>query len=144
MSLNIVKLCVGCDSVEDLEAWIAHRLTEKRLVGEREIHWHVTRMVPTRQDELRDGSLYWVIKGNIQCRQKLIGIEPFTDGEGISRCRILLEPEVVRTQWVPRKAFQGWRYFKPEDVPADLGAGDESIAQMPATLRAELAELGLL
>ncbi|MGN6550735.1 MAG: DUF1489 domain-containing protein, partial [Pararhizobium sp.] len=28
MALNILKLCVGCDSVEDLEAWIARRVEE--------------------------------------------------------------------------------------------------------------------
>ncbi|TJW16246.1 MAG: DUF1489 family protein, partial [Mesorhizobium sp.] len=48
MSLNLVKLCVGCDSVEDLEEWIAFRLDERCRAGEPAEHWHTTRMVPTR------------------------------------------------------------------------------------------------
>ena len=66
------------------------------------------------------------------------------DSEGISRCHLVLDPEVVRTQWQPRRAFQGWRYLKPADAPADLGKGARGIAELPPKLRTELAELGLL
>ena len=84
MSLNLIKLCVGCDSVEDLEEWIAFRLDERRRAGEPAEHFHTTRMVPTRGAELIDGgSLYWVIKGSVQCRQLLTEIRPFIDDEGI-------------------------------------------------------------
>ena len=31
-----------------------------------------------------------------------------------------LDPEVVRTAPQPRRAFQGWRYLRPEDAPRDL------------------------
>ena len=97
MALNLIKLCVGCDSVEDLEEWIAFRLDERRRAGEPVEHFHTTRMVPTRGAELIDGgSLYWVIKGNVQCRQRLLDIRPFTDGEGIGRCHLMLDPMVVR------------------------------------------------
>jgi hypothetical protein len=101
-------------------------------------------MVPNRTAELDGGSLYWVIKGNVQCRQRLLGVRPFTDKEGIGRCRLMLDPEVVPTQWQPRRAFQGWRYLKPADAPADLGKGGAALLQMPPQLRRELAELGLL
>jgi hypothetical protein len=102
-------------------------------------------MTPTRGAELLDGgSLYWVIKGNVQCRQRLLEIRPFTDGEGISRCRLILDPVVTRTEWQPRRAFQGWRYLKQADAPADLGAGGSALMEMPPKLRRELAELGLL
>jgi len=145
MSLNLIKLCVGCDSVEDLEEWIAFRLAERRRAGEPAEQWHTTRMVPTRVSELTDeGSLYWVIKGNVQCRQRLLEIRPFVDNEGISRCHLVLEPIVVRTGWQPRRAFQGWRYLKPEDAPADLGKRAKAVMEMPPKLRQELAELGLL
>ena len=144
MTLHLLKLCVGADSVEDLEEWIAFRLEERRRAGEPVEQWHTTRMVPTRAAELTDGgSLYWVIKGNIQCRQRLVDIRPFTDHEGISRCHLVLDPRVVLTQWQPRRAFQGWRYFKGAEAPADL-ASRSGLAEMPAKLRLELAELGLL
>lgn len=145
MSLNLLKLCVGCDSVEDLEEWIAFRLDERRRAGEPAEHFHTTRMVPTRIADLVDGgSLYWVIKGSVQCRQKLVAIRPFIDGEGISRCHLVLDPVVVRTGWQPRRPFQGWRYLKPEEAPSDIGTGDADLMEMPPKLRRELAELGLL
>ena len=144
MALHLIKLCVGADSVEDLEAWIAHRLDLRRAANEPSHHVHVTRMQPKRADELLSGgSLYWVIKGNVQARQKLVGIEPFTDNEGIGRCRLVLDPELVRTRWQPKRPFQGWRYLKDEDKPADLG-DDDGIEDLPPDLRGELASLGLL
>jgi hypothetical protein len=145
MPLNLLKLCVGCDSVEDLEEWIAMKLDQRRRAGEPAEHFHTTRMVPTRASELVDGgSLYWVIKGSVQCRQRLLEVRPFVDGEGISRCHLILDPVVVRTEWQPRRAFQGWRYLKPKEAPVDLGKGRKGIAEMPPKLRQELAELGLL
>ncbi len=145
MALNILKLCVGCDSVEDLEEWIAFKLDERRRAGEPVEHFHTTRMVPSRTDEVTSGgSLYWVIKGNVQCRQLITEIRPFVDGEGIGRCKLMLDENVVRTEWQPRRAFQGWRYLKAEDAPADLGKGHAGLVAMPADLRQELASLGLL
>ena len=85
-----------------------------------------------------------MIKGNVQCRQRLLEIRPFTDDEGIGRCHLMLEPVVVPTQWQPRRAFQGWRYLKPSDAPVDLGKNQSAILEMPQQLRRELAELGLL
>lgn len=144
MPLNILKLCVGCDSIEDLEGWIAFRLDEQRRAGRALEQFHTTRMVPKRVEELTDGgSLYWVIKGSVQCRQRLLDVRPFTDGEGISRCHLVLEPTVVKTEWQPRRPFQGWRYLDVKDAPRDLPEGS-GIAEMPANLRKELAELGLL
>jgi hypothetical protein len=145
MTLHLIKLCVGCDSVEDLEEWIAFRLREKELAGEVAEHFHTTRMVPKRAEELVDGgSLYWVIKANVQCRQRLLEIRPFTGSDGIARCRLVLEPAVVRTDWQPRRAFQGWRYLKPAEAPRDLSAGRAGWQTLPPELRQELAELGLL
>ncbi|KQT83531.1 DUF1489 family protein [Aurantimonas sp. Leaf443] len=138
MPLHLIKLCVGVESVEDLEAHVAARLAMAPAAGQR----HTTRMVPKRADEIvGQGSLYWVIKGQVQVRQKVLALEPFTDGEGIGRCHIVLEPVFVRTQWQPRRAFQGWRYLLPEEAPPDEG---EAGAGLPAMLRRELADLGLL
>lgn len=145
MTLHLVKLCVGCDSIEDLEGWIALRLREKKRAGEKPEHWHTTRMVPKRAEELLDGgSLYWVIRGNVQVRQRLTDIRPFIDAEGIQRCRLVLDPETVPTEWQPRRAFQGWRYLKPEDGPRDLGRARAGMRELPPELRRDLADLGLL
>ncbi len=146
MALNLIKLCVGCDSVEDLEEWIAFRLDERRRAGEPLEQFHTTRMVPTRQAELVDGgSLYWVIKGSVQCRQLLTEIRPFVDGEGISRCHLMLDPVVVRTNWQPRRPFQGWRYLAEDAAPPDLTKSSAaSVAAMPEPMRRELRDLGLL
>jgi hypothetical protein len=106
--------------------------------------FHTTRMVPKRAAELLDGgSLYWVIKGNIQARQRLVDIRPFVDAEGISRCNLVLEPVLHETSWAPRRPFQGWRYLDPKDAPPDLSAAGEG-AELPPELRRELAGLGLL
>ena len=137
MTLNLLKLCVGVAEVDELVDW-----QRRRLKAERKLY-HTTRMIPRRREELLDGgSLYWVIKGQVQCRQRLTDIVPFTDDEGIGRCRLMLDPEIVLTRSQPRRAFQGWRYLVPADAPADLVAGD--VAGLPPEMRAELAELGLL
>ena len=144
MPLNLLKLCVGAESVEDLENWIAQRF---RVGGDRlfrGLPYHTTRMVPKRVDPLLEGgSLYWVIKGSVQCRQRLVDIVPFTDGEGIGRCHLVLDQEVVRTDWQPRRPFQGWRYLEVKDAPVDLRAG-EGAGAIPPELKRELAGLGLL
>ena len=145
MTLNLVKLCVGVDAVEDLQTHIDYSLSEKRRSGEEVIQFHTTRMVPKRADELVDGgSLYWVIKGNIQVRQVIEEIRPFTDTSGISGCRIVMEPRLIMTEWQPRRAFQGWRYLPSKDAPPDLRRGRSGLMALPPDLRRELADLGLL
>ena len=142
MTLHLIKLCVGCDSIDDLVEWIDMRMAEKRKAGQPLEHHHVTRMVPRQIAELLDGgSLYWVIKGNVQVRQRLLDIRPFVDGEGIGRCRLVLEPKVVATEWQPKRPFQGWRYFAAKDAPPDLRSVRNG--GLPPELSAELAALGL-
>lgn len=142
MTLNLIKLCVGCDAIADLEEWIAYRLDEARRAGRKPEHFHVTRMMPKRVDELLDGgSLYWVIKGTVQARQRLTDIRRFTDVDGIPRCRLVLEPKLIATEWQPKRPFQGWRYLEGKDAPADLGDGKGNA--LPPELAAELAELGV-
>ncbi|MGO8499473.1 DUF1489 family protein, partial [Rhizobium ruizarguesonis] len=89
-------------------------------------------------------SLYWVIKGQVQARQKLLDIATFQDGEGVPRCRLMLGPEVIATAVQPKRPFQGWRYYTEDDVPRDLTRLGAGIAEMPADLRRELTDLGLL
>lgn len=145
MALNLVKLCVGISSVEELQAHLDFRISEKRAIGQRHEPTHTTRMMPKRGDELLDGgSLYWVIKGKVQVRQMLVDIRPFTDAQGIKRCDLVMEPRLIMTEWQPRRAFQGWRYLKVEDVPRDLGNMTGGIHALPPELRSELANLGLI
>ena len=145
MPLHLIKLCVGCDAVEELEDWIEFRLEEMRRSGQTPEHRHTTRMIPTRKAELLDGgSLYWVIRGNVQVRQPIVDIRPFRDADCIQRCHLVLEPSVTATEWQPRRAFQGWRYLKDEDAPRDLGSDRAALRQLPVHLRRELADLGLL
>ncbi len=145
MALNLVKLCVGCDTVEQLVGSVDRRKARQKKAGQPLEYIHTTRMNPKRVGELEQGgSLYWVIKGNIQCRQSLIAIRPFTDANGIGRCDLVMEPKVIQTYWQPRRAFQGWRYLKGSEAPPDLAGGKDGVAAVPAELRLELAELGLL
>jgi hypothetical protein len=145
MTLHLIKLAVGCDSVKDLKSWVAERMQTAKKKGLPQHHVHVTRMVPKRVDELLDGgSLYWVIRGEIAAREKIIAIEPFRDRDGIGRCRLVMQPKVISVLARPMRPFQGWRYFTEDAVPPDLKSAGAGVAAMPEPLRRELRELGLL
>ena len=145
MALNLIKLCVGADSVSDLKDWIKQKLKDKRKRGEKPEHIHRTRMVPKRAEELTDGgSLFWVIRGEVMCRQRIRDVRPFRDKDGIGRCGIVLDPKVVLVAPRPYRAFQGWRYLSAKDAPADLAKAAPGAAAMPEKLRRELRELGLM
>ena len=147
MSLHLIKLCVGCDSIEDLASWQAERLKARRQAGEKKPRlFHRTFQTPKRRDELLDGgSLYWVIKGLIQVRQPLADIAEGTKDDGTPCCLLIFKNELVPVRPTPRRAFQGWRYLSADDAPADLGRLSASgVADMPAKLRKDLAELGLI
>jgi hypothetical protein len=145
MALHLIKLCVGCDSVRELEGWIKQRLKDKRKRGEKPEHVHRTRMVPKRAAELVDGgSLYWVIRGEVVCRQRIRDVRPFRDKDGIGRCGLVLDPKVILVAPRPHRAFQGWRYLAAKDAPRDLEKATPGAAAMPEKLRRELRELGLM
>jgi hypothetical protein len=145
MALHLIKLCVGCDSVKELRDWIRERLADKRKRGLPAEHIHTTRMVPKRAAELTDGgSLYWVIRGEVLCRQRLRDLRTIIDGNGITRCQLVLEPKVVLVDprfWRP---FQGWRYLEAKDAPPDLDRAARGKRDMPEPMRRALHELGLL
>ncbi|MBY0531839.1 MAG: DUF1489 domain-containing protein [Xanthobacteraceae bacterium] len=144
MTLHLIKLCVGVDSIRELDEWVKERMAQKKKKKEPLEHIHTTRMMPTQKEALLDGgSLYWVIKGVVSCRQKLIDLRPFTDKEGIKRCRIVMEPKLVPVLPKPRSAFQGWRYLKTNEAPIDLAKGAKGAAAIPEEMRRELHELGL-
>jgi len=145
MTLHLVKLSVGATSFKDLKGWIAEKARQAKLKNLPPRHIHITRMTPKRDQELLDGgSIYWVIKGEIAAREKLVAIEPFRDRDGIGRCRLVMEPRLIPVSPRPMRPFQGWRYLDAKSAPPDLGKAAASIAKMPESLRRELRELGLL
>jgi hypothetical protein len=145
MTLHLIKLCVGAASIEDLAQWQKKRLAEQKKAGEKPRLFHSTFQTPKRQAELLGGgSLYWVIKGVIQVRQRIIGFDEGHKTDG-SRCRlIVLDPALVPVRPLSRRAFQGWRYFDAADAPPDLKRGNKALAELPPKMRRDLADLGLL
>ncbi|MAI45215.1 MAG: DUF1489 family protein [Hyphomicrobiaceae bacterium TMED74] len=146
MTVHIVKLCVGVDAIDDLARWQRERLrSTKRETGKGFI-FYTTRMVPRRQDDVLDGgSIYWVIRGVIQVRQRITAFEEGQRADGTKVCLLILDPELVPVRPTPRRAFQGWRYLEPDDAPKDLDSSETGdYADMPPKMRRELAELCLL
>jgi hypothetical protein len=140
-TVNLIKLSVGTESVEGLADWHA----TKRAQGPDGLPRHVTRMWPKREAEiLNGGSIYWVIKGSIQCRQVIKRLDEVIGSDGIRRCAIVLEPELIRTQSSLKRPFQGWRYLAAEDAPMDLPEGRAEEDVLPVELNQALAEIGVL
>jgi hypothetical protein len=138
MALHLIKLCVGVSEIEEMNSWVKISRKSKEELD------HVTRMFPRRKDEiLPDGSLYWVIRGLILCRQPITDLQEVTGLDGIHRCRILFKPQIIEVRPTPRRAFQGWRYLKAEDAPIDLPRGEKG-SDLPDKMRRELVELGLI
>lgn len=132
-----MKLCVGAAGPEALERWQRERFG----TGPAQ---HVTRMWPKREAELMaGGSIYWVFKGTMLARQRLLGLEERLGPDGIRRCALILDPAVVRVSALPRRAFQGWRYLNAGDAPPDIPAGRQAEPALPPALARELAEMGL-
>ncbi|WP_461406293.1 DUF1489 family protein [Falsiruegeria mediterranea] len=139
--MNLIKLSVGTESPETLDVWQQSRAAQT----EDGLPRHVTRMWPKREAEiLNGGSIYWVIKGVIQCRQKILRMDEVIGSDGIRRCAIVLDPELHRTQTALKRPFQGWRYLKPEDTPPDLPKGRTQDDPIPDELNRALAEIGVL
>ncbi len=150
MTLHILKLCVGCDSVEDLRQWQQEVLAKKRKNGEKPVLIHWTRMTPKRRDEvLAGGSLYWVIKGYVRVRHRIFGLKQ-GNRDGVPHCGIVYDPKPVQTQLLAHRPFQGWRYLDPADAPPDVGSRgfQEATAgwnrKPPPELLRQLKELGLI
>ncbi|MEM7566627.1 MAG: DUF1489 domain-containing protein [Pseudomonadota bacterium] len=153
LALNLVKLCVGADTIEDLAEWQAHLSATRKAAGEDPRPRHVTRMWPRRETEIvgegtARGSLYWVIRGLVLVRQPILGFEEVRREDGVRRCAILLDPGLVRTETRPRGPFQGWRYLEAKDAPPDLGpwrgSAERGPQPLPVHLEAELSAMGVL
>ncbi|HEY1708652.1 MAG TPA: DUF1489 domain-containing protein [Rhizomicrobium sp.] len=143
MTLHIIKLCVGVDTLQELAEWQAGRLKDLKKKGKKPELMHVTRMTPKRKDEVLDGgSLYWVIRGQIAARQQLLDLRKVTKN-GTPHCGLVYEPALVAVQRRTHRAFQGWRYLDPKDAPPDA-RGTKGLEKLPEKLQRELVELGLL
>ena len=143
MVLHLIKLAVGADDLAHMKKLQAARRKQRRQTP-RSPHWVFTRNTPRRPDELLDGgSLYWVVRGVIRCRQELVGFdEDFDKEEARKYCRIKVKRTIVPTVPQACKAFQGWRYLTPDRAPPDISRGDSG--DMPPDMAAELKRLGLL
>lgn len=141
MTIHLQKLSVGSESIQTLAKWQEQVVARRIAQGLSPYHIHVTRMFPKRKEELLDGgSIYWVIKGNIQCRNRIVALEETTKN-GHRACGIMMDPKIIPVLPVPRRAFQGWRYLQAGDEPADLTGGGSG-ADLPAAFRAKLIQLG--
>ena len=139
--VHLLKLSVGTEDVADLAAWYG----SPRAQGADGMPRHVTRMWPRREAEVTaGGSIYWIIKGVLTCRQRIIRFDAVTGGDGINRCAIVMDPALVRVSPVQRKPFQGWRYLNPADAPPDLTQGRAGDDVLPVALSAALADIGVL
>jgi hypothetical protein len=140
-TINLVKLCVGATEVQDLVDW----QNNPRSRGPDGSRRHVTRMWPKQEAALLNGgSLYWVFKGMVLARQRILRLDEVVREDGIRRCGIVLDDEIVRTAPAPKRPFQGWRYLKPEDSPPDLRKGREAEPALPPELNRALADIGVL
>ncbi|NCO87286.1 MAG: DUF1489 domain-containing protein [Rhodobacterales bacterium] len=138
---HLIKLSVGTEDIADLDAWYR----DPRSQGPDGLPRHVTRMWPKREAELLNGgSIYWIIKGVLCCRQRVVRLDEVQGSDGIARCAIVLDPTLHRTAPVQRSPFQGWRYLSPADAPPDLARARSGDDDLPPALSAALADIGLL
>jgi hypothetical protein len=145
MALNMIKLIVGAETLDDYAAWQAQEVVD--YYGQAAVPcW--TRFMPKRADEIlsSEGSLYRVMKSRIVCRSKILGFEMVETKSHGKRCMIMQEPQIYLTVNKPHRPFQGWRYFEGPKAPADKGmyvAGGE-VEDPPEELGDELRAAGLL
>lgn len=140
MVLHLKKLCVGVESPQQLAAWRAADASNGPPC-------FITRSTPRRADEiLAGGSIYWIFKGWMAARQRIVEIESVRDRNGRPACALVFDPELFLTRPMPHRPFQGWRYLTDEDAPADFGVlRDDAETELPPPQMArELSELGLL
>ena len=139
--IHLIKLSVGSETVCDLERW----QKTSRAKGPDGLPRHVTRMWPKREKELcNGGSIFWVIKGFLQCRQRILRLDEVVGQDGIKRCAIVLDPQIVQTATVKKRPFQGWRYLEEDQRPIDLPTRSSEETTLPAHLAGALADIGVL
>lgn len=138
--LHLLKLSVGVRDVAHLRAIQALRATAAPPLR------HQTRMAPKRREELLDGgSIYWVIGGYIQVRQRLLDIIQDRWDDGTACAGLVLDPDLVPVAARALKPFQGWRYLEAGAAPEDISQATAATADdMPPSLKAALREACLI
>jgi hypothetical protein len=139
MPLHLIKIAVGAETIDDMRRWQKERLAKHGRL------FHITRHKPKLEDEILDGgSIYWIIKSFVRVRQRIIGFEETTWPKRGKCCLLLLDKKLVSTEMQPRRAHQGWRYYKANEAPRDLPKGVKPQKDPPPKMAAELRALGLL
>ena len=145
MTVHLIKLCVGVETPRELAEWQDGHLKRLARAGKKPEHCHRTLQTPRRRDEILDGgSLYWVIKGFVLIRQRVLDLREDVREDGMGCCGIVLDTELVPTRPQPRRAFQGWRYLEAADAPLDGRSFDDRAEAMPRAMREELRALRLI
>ena len=144
MTVHLLKMCIGIEDVEHLKQSQSAKMAQSQAAGRNNRLWHRTRHMPKRDAEvLGGGSIYWIIKSFIRVRQRIIGLEAVIGGDGIPRCDLIFDPELIRTESQPRRPHQGWRYLAPASAPKDLDLTNQD-EDVPEELVIELGEIGLI
>jgi hypothetical protein len=139
VAVHLIKLAVGIDDVPHL------RQVQKERRRERGRSVFYTRHLPRREAEIVDGgSIYWVIKGFVRARQRILEFIPVVEEDGERYCLVRYELKLVETLWQPKRPFQGWRYLAPKDAPPDRPRGAAPESELPERMARELRALGLL
>jgi hypothetical protein len=146
MTIHLVKIAVGIESVDHLREIQIERLRKAREKTRSADLRHLTRNFPKRAEEVLDnGSIYWIIKGYIRVRQRINGFGEAFDHNGKPRCALILDTNLVQTILLPHKPIQGWRYMEVDVAPADLTSAERKVeASIPQEMADELRSLGLL
>ena len=139
--LHLTKLAVGVRDIDHIRALQAERAKTSPPLR------HRTRNTPRRTEEVLDGgSIYWVINGSMLARQRIIDIIEDRRDDDTPCTGLVLDPAIVPLVGRPTKPFQGWRYLRPDDAPADLPTvtAGTGLDALPPRLRQELRALCLL
>ena len=139
MSLHLIKLAVGVDDLAHMKKVQAAR-RKQRHQGPRTPHWVYTRNTPRRAEELlQGGSLYWVVRGVIRCRQELVGFEEDFDKEEAHKyCRIKVKRPIIAT--TPRALVRS--YARKDGI--DFTGTADRVAGMMQELMEEVGGDGFL
>lgn len=144
MPIHLMKVAVGASNLDSIKAYQNTRLTD---YNGRQVTWITTRNRPKQElDLLNGGSIYWILRNKFIGHQRIIGLESDINSEGKKFCRLFLDPELHATAPKPQQGFQGWRYLKAEDAPADLENGETitGFSEMPQEMIKDLQDMGLV
>ena len=145
MTLHLVKLAVGCEGIAHMRAFQTARYQGREVPGRTGEIWHRTGITPRRGEELlAGGSIYWVVKRAVQVRQRTIELRSVACPDGVQRCEIIMDRDLVQTRPQPRRPFQAWRYLYGSYAPPALASVTVDLEKIPFEMRSALLELCLI